>query len=475
MTACRQSPRPKTYHSAILLLFALTACSDGDGGTGVANTLIDSPEIVIAVIDPDTATVDTTVTVRITGSGFTEGSTATWLIDTTEAAGIRTLTTTWKSPSELEARIAISPDAALRNYSVRIRPKKGKQAIAAERFRVVAKPILLPEPGVRSEALGVNDSGVIVGWASADQAPQVAVRWAPLDTGWSHTVLGAGAAVAINNDGAIVRRHHDDLARHWRSWIHLPSGSVVDLGPAYVSGISDNGTLIGFVVDDAFQSTSVVWRQSAAGTWAAPQPIPIPQGSRADLTDINAAGDITGVTYDGITSAGVVWKSRDGEYQLPERIDAQLIGGAVAINDAGALAGWVWPCVSGTAGCASSPAYWPTAGGARRLLPTLYNLHGRALGMNNANQVVGSAVIHYNDGTGPIAALVQHAVIWFATGQLPEDLGAIRPGQYGEARAISNRGWVVGATYSSSLRPHATIWKLPQGLIAAALSPARQP
>lgn len=466
MTFFQQSPRPRAYVSAIRLLFALTACTGVDGGTGVANTLIDGPEIVIAVIDPDTATVDTTVTVRITGSGFTEGSTATWLIDTTAAPGIRTLTTTWKSPSEIEARIAISPDAALRNYSIRIRPKKGKQAIAAERFRVVAKPILLPEPGVRSEALDVNDSGVIVGYAGDAQTPPIAVRWAPLDTGWSHTVLGAGTAVAINNAGAIVRRHYDDLARHWRSWIHLPSGSVVDLGPSHVSGISDNGTLIGFVVDEAFQATSVVWRQSATGAWSAPQPIPVPQGGRASLTDINAAGDITGVVSDGITGAGVVWKSRDGEYQLPERIDAQLIGGAVAINDAGALAGWVWPCAVDTAGCESSPAFWPAAGGARRILPTLYNLRGHALGMNNANQVVGSAVIHYNDGTGPLAAFVQHAVIWFAGGQRPEDLGAIRPWQYGEARAISNHGWVVGATYSSSLRPHATIWKLPQSLIA---------
>jgi hypothetical protein len=82
--------------------------------------------------------------------------------------------------------------------------------------------------------------------------------------------------------------------------------------------------------------------------------------------------------------------------------------------------------------------------------------------MNNANHVVGSGIVHYNDGSTPLAALVWHAVIWFPTSEWPEDLGAIRPSHRGEALAINNRGWIVGSM-EDPYRPaaHATLWKLP--------------
>ena len=165
MAAHPPSPQ-RTCSIALLLLVSLIACVKSDAATALANSAVENAEVIVAAAEPDTVTVDTTVTVRITGSGFTEGSIATWIIDTVTAPGIRTLSTTYKSPTELDALIAISPDAELRAYSIRIRSKKGKQAIGVERFRVVAKPISLPEPGASSYAVDVNDSGVIVGNAN---------------------------------------------------------------------------------------------------------------------------------------------------------------------------------------------------------------------------------------------------------------------------------------------------------------------
>lgn len=470
----------RSLYGAGVAALVVFACTDDDA-TGLANALLDASDIVIAALDPDTATVDTTVTVRIAGSGFGDGVTATWLIDSTEAPEIRTISTTWKSPSEIEARIAISPNAPLRAYSVRIRGKKGKQGIAVERFRVVAKPTALPEPGHRSEALDVNDSGVIVGNANDASGAYVAVRWTPIDTGWTYTILGSGNAVAINNDGLVVRAAVDVLARTWHSWIHLPSGTVVELRSAYVRNISDNGTLIGLAGDLA-QSTAVVWRKVSAVSWGEPEALPLLAGfDRADVADINATGDIVGFVYQSAlsgsmtSSAGVVWRYRDGQWQPPTRIDTTIDSGAGAINDNGVVVGWMRPCIVGLPNCYATAVWWPSVGGPRITLPTLYNSQARAGGINNANQIVGSAPVHYTDGVTVYAALVWHAVIWFPGSQLSEDLGAIRPSHSGGAVAINNRGWVVGTMSNNSLfDQHATVWKLPATPIAGPSSAARR-
>ena len=460
--------------TALLVMVSLVACLKDDDATGITNASLEGAEIIISTIDPDTATIDTTITVRITGSGFTDGSSASWLVDTTETPDIRTVSTTVRSPGEIEAVIAISPEAELRSYSVRIRGKKGKQGIAVERFRVVAKPITLPEPGVRSAANDVNDSGVIVGWVADASDVFLATRWIPVDSGWTPTILGTGAAVAINNDGLIARTLFDPVARAWHSWIHFPSGATVDLGPVSVIDISNNGIIIGRIFDAALQPTHVAWKQVTATTWGPPHVLPLPPGYLGyGLTKINGVGDIVGAISTSNVSTPGVWKYRDSEWRSPEPLEMQLPAGAVAINDAGAIAGYVLPCVQGVPGCYTSAAFWPSAGAPRRILPTLYNSQGLVADINNADHVVGSAAVHYNDGSGPLAGMVRHAVIWFPGGQWPEDLGAIQPERYGEAAAINNHGLVAGSVWTG-IRPHATAWKLPTGLTTRSLRPARR-
>jgi uncharacterized membrane protein len=446
---------------ARVFVLALFACTDNPGVAG-PNLSLENQEIVITTIAPDTVTVDTMVTVRITGSGFPDSSTATWLIDTTTAPGITTLSTTWKSSTEIEVVIRVSPDAALRLYSVRIRGKKGKQGIAVEKFRVVAKPTTLPEPfGTRSESSDINDSGVVVGYAWNASGAQMAVRWTPNDTGWSYTVLGKGTTFAVNNAGLIPRSTFDNVARAWHTWIHFPSGAEVDFGPVSVNDIGDNGTMIGAIYDSALRRRAAVWRQVSQTSWGAPETLPIPAGfTTAWFESINGVGDVVGTVMSPDSSLGVVWKFRNGGWLTPEPVDRQLPGGAAAINDAGAMAGWVLPCTQGLPNCYSSLAFWPSAGGARRILPTLYNTQGNATAINNANQVVGWALVHVIEGSLPRAALIRHAVIWFPGSQWPEDLGAIRLSEFGEAVAINNHGWVAGKMQKSGFDSHATVWKL---------------
>jgi uncharacterized membrane protein len=457
--------------AAVIPLLLALACKPDNGATGLASTLLDGTEITISVIDPDTVTVDTMVTVRLTGTGFTDGVVATWLLDTAATTDVRTVSTVWKSPSELEAVIAISPNAPLRDYNVRIRGKKGKQGIAVEKFRIVAKPIMLPAPGGSSTAIDINESGTIIGNGIDASGLNVAIRWTPVDTGWTYTILqGRGDAIAINDEGLIVRVAFDDVARSWRSWILFPSGDVVDLGPARVRAISDDGTLVGLSFESLSKSSAAVWRRLSTSRWGEPQPLPHGY-SYTEPVDINAHGDIVGSAASAGESFPVIWKYRDDRWQPPERVDLSLQSGARAINDGGAITGWMWPCDYGLPNCYAVPAWWPAPGGTRRVLPTLYNSRASAFAMNNGNQVVGSALVHYQDGTLPLASLLWHAVVWFPGSEWPEDLGAIRPSHVGEALAINNRGWIVG-WMKDPYRPaeHATLWKLPA--IPTVTSPA---
>jgi hypothetical protein len=322
-----------------------------------------------------------------------------------------------------------------------VRSKKGKQGIGVERFRVVAKPVPLPEPGVTSQALDVNDSGVIVGYGADASGASVALRWTAADTGWTYTVLGAGSAVAINNSGLILRRNYDWVTRVWHSWVHLASGAVVDLGAVYVTDISDNGMIIGSVTDSLWNPIAVVWRQMSAVTWGPPQQLPIPQGySGARLASINAAGDIAGTAYTDSTEAPVVWRNNEGQWHTSELVETELIAGAIAINDGGAIAGWIWPCIQGLSNCYPSPALWSSpAPRARSCRPSTTT--GGAFGMNNANQIVGSAFVHYDDGTCPLAATVYHAVIWFPGAICRRILGPYIRGQAGKDWPSTAMAW----------------------------------
>ena len=449
----------------VALALVLSACAIDDGATGLPSSQLEGADIIISTVDPDTATTDTTITVRISGSGFTEGSTATWLVDTTTAAQIRTVSTTWKSPTEIEVRIAISPDAELRSYSVRIRGKKGKQGIAVERFRVVAKPMALPEPGTRSTPYDINDDGVIVGSANDMSGAFVAIRWTPVDSGWSHSILGPGTALAINDEGVILRSIFDGLARTNRSWVHLPSGVVVDFGPVSVDDISNDGTIIGSFRDAEQRDTPAVWRRVSPASWGPPQVLPVPAGfTSTEYHTFSDAGHIGGtITSSSDSALAVVWRYQGGQWLMPEVVDRQLRSGVVAINDASVVAGYVWPCAFGLPNCYSSPALWTSPGSTRRTLPTLYNTQAFVADLNNANQLVGAALVHFNDGSGALAALIWHAVIWFPNSQWPEDLGAIQPSFRGEAVAINNHGWVAGwmDNREGPFSRHAIVWKLP--------------
>jgi len=107
----------------------LLAAKGGNGGGGSA--------VTVAGADPNWSPQDTTVTVRVLGSGFDQGSRAEWAINGTvvDPSVVRTNSTAFVSAGELEANITISGSAPAVLYDIAVTTSGGRKASAPRSSR----------------------------------------------------------------------------------------------------------------------------------------------------------------------------------------------------------------------------------------------------------------------------------------------------------------------------------------------------
>lgn len=93
----------------------------------------------VRAADPDSGLVNTTLDVRVLGSGFDIGSSAIWALagDTAFATTkVKTNSTRFVSSRELVANITIAPDAPLALFDIVVKTAGGKKGIGIELFAV---------------------------------------------------------------------------------------------------------------------------------------------------------------------------------------------------------------------------------------------------------------------------------------------------------------------------------------------------
>jgi len=145
MTASRPSPARRTGAVRILSLLVLAACSaeppnspdlevpnaaKGAGGAGGPT---------VRSTSPDSGLRNTTLDVRVLGSGFDNGSKATWALagDTANATTkITTNSVRFVKSGELVANITIAADAPVALFDVVVITLAGKKGIGIEKFAV---------------------------------------------------------------------------------------------------------------------------------------------------------------------------------------------------------------------------------------------------------------------------------------------------------------------------------------------------
>jgi probable HAF family extracellular repeat protein len=325
---------------------------------------------------------DAAVAVRILGSGFDQGSVASWEREGAADLKVSVLSTRFVSSTELVATIDVASDAAISLYDVAVTTSTRKKGIGMERFTVtVAQPI--GTLGGNTLARAVNDQGATVGYSMLGSS-QHAFFAAP---GAAMADLGPGQAYDLDITGSTVVGWIGGEAVVWRasgsSW---PSSRLPDNGAgsrATAIATTTSGLLIGGSVNvpagrNKSQSKAALWREDEGSSWTL-QVFALPEGfSTAGIEDVNWQGQAVG-TAGGPYKQVYVWEA-DGTPVPLASPAGDLLPHAFGINPAGTIV------VGQSSGGA---VYWKRDAEGNWLPPRVLESCGRAIEVNDAGMIVG--------------------------------------------------------------------------------------
>ncbi len=370
----------------------------------------DAPEVVVGPVfakaasgpsvssaDPNAATRDTTLDVRILGSGFGSGSRADFLLAGAPDPKVRTNNTRFVSSTELVANITIDA-AAVPNYrDVAVTTAAGKKGVGTEAFIVLQAGEIAPAGLANPFVWDVNSSGLAVGGGSLSGTACNGQAFA-----WSQTDGGTMLPVAAGFCGGTARRVND---------MGVIAGNVGTTGGVAATQIAR-------------------WTPAGGGTWSV-DVLPKPGANLLWLTlhGLNAGGHVVSAwkNPDG-TWDSWFWSDGTGWRRLARPSGATWCY-AEDMNDADQITGYCNGAVS-----PGGAVYWasPTSPGVR--LPGFGgNISNKASAVNNLGIIAGSYV------SGSQA----HAARWRPNGSggwLVDDLGAL-----GNVTGLNDAGAMAGS------------------------------
>jgi len=295
---------------------------------------------------------------------------------------------------------------------------------------------LLPTGWGLSEAISINNSGIVVGWGRDSTYTQKGFLYSAgvytelLPTGWTES-----GAFCINNSGAVAGAFTDNNSRGW-GFIYS-AGDYTELLPtgwsyAGAQCINNSGAVVGSGTDGNSINAGFLY---SAGEYTELLP---PGWSYAEALCINNSGavvgwgtDSNGITAGFIYSAGVYTELLPTGWHDTE---------AFCINDIGAVVGWGYESNSNY-----PKGFLYSAGKYTELLPTGWD-SAEALGINNSGIVVGWG----GDSNG-----IAKAFIYSAGGytELPPPPGwsSVQPQYIHDSEAIVGWGYDSNGTIAGFL------------------------
>ncbi|MEA2713020.1 MAG: hypothetical protein QOK27_981, partial [Gemmatimonadales bacterium] len=305
---------------------------------------------------PSSSPRDTTVDILVRGTGFDQGSQATWALkgDTTyQATRIHTNSTTFVNSTQLIANITIGADAQLALYDLQVLSAGGKKGIGIEAgiFEVTIQITALPMlDGTSAAPAAINDAGVAVGQAFDARGKVYAARWQRIRGIWNLEKLPGGLdaiATEINNSGTIVGWR--PTTGHVVLW--TVAGRTVELGQGFPSDLSEQETVVGSQrnenVSGWMKLEAVLWKRTTSSSWSSASVLPKfagEQGSQAYA--ISASG--THILGDAFDADGVElpvrWDLVGGNWQGPRILPNSRFSAAYDINNNGEVVGSGFVC-----------------------------------------------------------------------------------------------------------------------------------
>jgi probable HAF family extracellular repeat protein len=403
--------------STLLAVALVSACKEAPTGP------VNAPDAAkaatgptVTATDPSSAPRDTTLDVRVLGSGFDRGSKSEFAPHggVVSDANVRTNRTSYKSPKELVANITIGAEAVEALYDVIVTTSSGKKGIGSEQFAVLAIELL----GADAFGLDVNSTGTVVGYKAVPT-----------------TCGGASNGPHVWTETGGLRP------------LPVPAGTC----NASARAINDAGVIVGSVNNAAYR-----WLPGPSETWtfeslgladASPQDI----NSRGDIALLHSNDNINNLIW-----IGTLWIEGTGEgtgivhlRDLPGSTrgclskginNLQQVVGRCHYTENDKLVPVVW----------SSPQSEPTA------LPQLPNAVRYDPNAINDNGIIV--------GTARTTSGVYLAVRWVLLGGnwTVEDLGSL--GGDSEAKSINNTGQIVGLSRVGGFNYHAFVWEAGSGM-----------
>jgi uncharacterized membrane protein len=444
---------------AVLLLPLLTllSCttdspmSPTDRGADGARAPTAAPTVTST--DPKAGARNSTINVRVLGTGYDRGSRAVWALngDTTLATTkVKTNSTRYVSSKELLANITIAADASVDQYDVVAITTSGKKGIGIELFAVTIEVVDLGV-GDGSSATAVNDKNQIVGRGGSTGAFV-----------WQNGVVTAlgvlpgysGAqAEDINASGWIVGTSSGASGVRGVLWTPRSTGGYnppIDLGTlggssSEATAINDAGVIAG---DSKVPGNSV----SHSVYWDATRQIHdihTVAGGESFSWGINSLGDVVG-QWNGPTDQQTFrYTSGSGMVRYPGPAGPQGVG--IDINSSRHFVGWSGASVS----TPLRATLWTGSGVSD--LGTLGGLSSVGMAITDNGLVVGRS----DTGVQRSGGQQFLPFTWTADqGMLPLALPSGR--DYGQASDVNSNGWIVGETYLVRGVSRATMWR-PQG------------
>ena len=281
-------------------------------------------------------------------------------------------------------------------------------------------------------------------------------------------------ALGINDSGEVVGYSYlpDNVTRHAFTW--TASGGMVDLGTlpggAWSQGekINASGEISGEALDSKGNQVPVFW-SVATGFVRLPESHGDPRNFGYSIND---SGTVTGQTYIGSVVNAIFWRQGSAYFFLPplpgglhmvgyDVNNLNHITGNGSMAD-GRFEAFVWSQTRGTTGIGFVPGarstlghaindndevtglgyltssttafYWSRATG-MVLMETLGGAVGAGLDINMAGTIAGWS---------SNASEQTHAALWSNYTSLPQDLGILPGGSTSYAYGINNSGQVVG-------------------------------
>jgi hypothetical protein len=312
-------------------LFVLAACSDrqpvnpDDLDLQAAKPDRLGP-VKVEATDPSSGEQTERLLVRVLGSGFDDGSVATW-IKGGDPTGVMTHTTSFVSSGELVADIEIEEEAQIGLWDVEVMTVRGKKGIGIESFEVKQKT---PPGQLEYDDYTAIDLGPLGG---------------PDATSYTKGVsddLGGGTVRIVGFDGVWGRSNHHAIT--WEATgtevvgptqLPLPKGRKYSLA----AGVSDNGR---FVVGWVYQPGLAWPARWVDGAFDRYLPHGIENPGTGIAKGVNNSGEAVGSSKSsaaGIESA-IYWDAAGNPTPL-----SSPLGGhskAYAINNQGHIAGTGW-------------------------------------------------------------------------------------------------------------------------------------